>query len=185
MSENPAAGADPFEPTPVRAVEPLVAQVYEQLRAIAQRQLMQERVGHTLQATALVHEAYLKLAGQRDVDWQNRAHFFGIAARLMRRILVDDARSDRRVKRGGGVASVSLADVDAGASAEPPAASWCRRPGWRCSAAAATSASSTRTSACAEAPAPAFAFHLPRLVRPSYQIAACGAVVSPSSRVSL
>ena len=101
------------------ALERLIPLVYRELHALASRYFSAERRDHTLQATALVHEAYLKLAGQRDVDWQNRAHFFGIAARLMRRILVDHARSDRRVKRGGGVANVSLADVDAGASPEP------------------------------------------------------------------
>ena len=66
--------------------------MYDELHTLASRYLSRERRDHTLQATALVNEAYLKLAGQREVDWQNRAHFFGIAAQLMRRILVDHAR---------------------------------------------------------------------------------------------
>jgi RNA polymerase sigma factor (TIGR02999 family) len=82
--------------------------VYQELRAIAARHLANERAGHTLQTTALVHEAYLRLAGQERVDWKNRAYFFGAVANVMRRILVDHARRKARDKRGGGVAIVAL-----------------------------------------------------------------------------
>jgi RNA polymerase sigma factor (TIGR02999 family) len=75
--------------------------VYAELHRQASNYLRRERIGHTLQATALINEAYLKLIDQRDVNWQNRAHFFGIAAQAMRRILVDHARSRHRAKRGG------------------------------------------------------------------------------------
>lgn len=75
--------------------------VYDELRRLANHYLRQERSDHTLQPTALVHEAYLKLIDQSRVDWQNRAHFFGVAAQSMRRILVDHARSHRASKRGG------------------------------------------------------------------------------------
>src|SRR5512134_1289914 len=78
---------------------------------MAARQLRKERVGHTLQPTALVHEAYLRIVDQRQVDWQNRAHFFGVAAQIMRRILVDHARRHTAGKRGEGVPSVSIEDV--------------------------------------------------------------------------
>jgi RNA polymerase sigma factor (TIGR02999 family) len=101
------------------ALDRLMPLVYDELRTLASRYLSRERRDHTLQTTALVHEAYLKLAGQRDVDWQSRAHFFGIAAQLMRRILVDHARRDQRVKRGGKAAHVSIDDVDP-AHAKPP-----------------------------------------------------------------
>jgi RNA polymerase sigma factor (TIGR02999 family) len=94
------------------ALPRLIPLVYAELHALASRHLARERRDHTLQTTALVNEAYMKLAGQRGVDWQNRAHFFGIAAQLMRRILVDHARRDRRVKRGGGVTPVPLQVVD-------------------------------------------------------------------------
>ena len=85
-----------------KALEQLMPIVYEELRRMAQRQMRQERTGHTLQATALVHEAYLKLVVQRRVTWRNRAHFYGVAAQVMRRILVDHARSHapRRAKPG-------------------------------------------------------------------------------------
>jgi len=95
-----------------QALERLIPLVYNELRTLASRYLSGERRDHTLQTTGLVHEAYLKLAGQREVDWQNRAHFFGIAAQLMRRILVDHARRHRRVKRGGGAPLLSLDDLD-------------------------------------------------------------------------
>ena len=75
--------------------------VYDELKKQARRFLRQERKNHTLQTTALVHEAYLKLAGQNRVDWQNRSHFFGLAAQMMRRILVNYAVRRRRFKRGG------------------------------------------------------------------------------------
>jgi RNA polymerase sigma factor (TIGR02999 family) len=82
--------------------EELLALVYRQLRAIAQQRMADERAGHTLQATALVHEAYLRLMGDRPVEWANRAHFFYAAAEAMRRILIEHARARGRLKRGGG-----------------------------------------------------------------------------------
>ncbi len=90
----------------------LVEAVYEQLRAAARRELSHERPNHTLSATALVHEAYLKLAGPREVPWANRAHFYAAAAEAMRRILLDSAKRRGRQKRGGGAKALSL-DVDA------------------------------------------------------------------------
>jgi RNA polymerase sigma-70 factor (ECF subfamily) len=90
------------------AVEKLVPLVYHELKRLAGSYMRRERTDHTLQATALVHEAYLKLVEQRSVDWQSRAHFFGIAAQVMRRILIDHARGHLRNKRGGGVRPVPL-----------------------------------------------------------------------------
>jgi len=90
------------------ALEQLLPLVYSELRRIAARQLKKERPGHTLQPTALVHEAYLRLAEQRQVDWQNEAHFFGVAAQVMRRVLVDHARRRSAAKRGDGAELVSL-----------------------------------------------------------------------------
>jgi RNA polymerase sigma-70 factor (ECF subfamily) len=84
------------------AASKLIPIVYDELRRLAGGYMRRERGDHTLQATALVHEAYLKLVEQRSVDWQSRAHFFGIAAQVMRRILVDHARGHLRDKRGGG-----------------------------------------------------------------------------------
>ena len=84
-----------------QALDRLLPLVYTELHKQAARYLRKERVGHTLQPTALVHEAYLRLVNQRDVAWQNRAHFFGICAQLMRRILVDHARERQAGKRGG------------------------------------------------------------------------------------
>lgn len=90
------------------AASKLVPVVYDELRRLAASYMRRERVDHTLQATALVNEAYLKLVEQRSVDWQSRAHFFGIAAQLMRRILIDHARGHSRQKRGGEQQMVSL-----------------------------------------------------------------------------
>lgn len=84
-----------------QALEELIPLVYNELSLQAHRYLRRERVGHTLQTTALVNEAYLKLIEQRNVSWKNRSHFFAIAASLMRRVLVDYARTKHRVKRGG------------------------------------------------------------------------------------
>lgn len=95
------------------ALEKLMPLVYKELRQLAHQYLGKERVGHTLLTTDLVHEAYLRLVDQQRVRWQNRAHFFGIAATLMRRILVDHARGKNRVKRGAGAQQVSLADAAA------------------------------------------------------------------------
>ena len=83
------------------ALEALVPRVYDELHRQAHRYLRGERHNHTLQTSALINEAYIRLAGQKDVQWQNRTHFFGIAASIMRRILVDYARAQQRVKRGG------------------------------------------------------------------------------------
>ena len=93
----------------------LLPAIYEELRRQARRALRRERgdAEHTLQTTALVHEAYLRLVDQRRVEWQNRAHFFGIAAQMMRRILVDHARSRRAQKRGAGARAVTLDEATA------------------------------------------------------------------------
>jgi RNA polymerase sigma factor (TIGR02999 family) len=89
----------------------LVPLIYDELRRLATRRLRHERRDHTLQTTALVHEAYLKLVGQRDVKWQNRTHFFAVASQAMRRILVDYARAQQTTKRGGKLSRVALDDV--------------------------------------------------------------------------
>lgn len=107
-----------------RAGEALLRRVYDTLRAIASAQLRGERQGHTLQPTALVHEAYLRLLGQQGIDWRDRAHFFGLAAVTMRRVLVDHARARNARKRrreegigpltvsAGGGSEVELLDLD-------------------------------------------------------------------------
>jgi RNA polymerase sigma-70 factor, ECF subfamily len=89
----------------------LIPVVYDELHRLAVRHLRRERQDHTLQPTALVHEAYIKLVAQRDADWQSRNHFFAVASKLMRRILVDYARQHLRAKRGGGHTRVSLEEV--------------------------------------------------------------------------
>jgi RNA polymerase sigma factor (TIGR02999 family) len=91
--------------------ELLLPLVYDQLRSAAQSFLRSERVGHTLQPTALVHEAFLKLVGPRELPWQNRAHFFAAAAEAMRRILVDHARKKAAQKRGGTEARRAAVDL--------------------------------------------------------------------------
>ena len=90
------------------ALNQLMPLVYKELRRLARNRLGRERVGHTLQTTDLVHEAYFRLVDQTRVRWQNRAHFFGIAAQQMRRILVDRARQRRRLKRGAGAQVLTL-----------------------------------------------------------------------------
>ena len=90
------------------AVDRLLPLIYDELRSLAANYLRRERPDHTLQPTALVHEAYLRLVDQTRVNWQNRAHFFGIAAQMMRRILVDHARKHAADKRGGEVHLFSL-----------------------------------------------------------------------------
>ena len=92
------------------ALDRLIPLVYDELRLLAGRYMRRESQGHTLQTSALINEAYLRIIDQRNVAWQNRAHFFGVAARLMRRILVDHARGRSRAKRGGGAAVVSLSE---------------------------------------------------------------------------
>jgi RNA polymerase sigma factor (TIGR02999 family) len=99
------------------ALDQLIPLVYGELRLIASRYLTRERRDHVLQTTALVNEAYLKLVGQRDVKWQNRSHFFGIAAQLMRRIVVDDARRRLSQKRGSGGISIQVDDLPVAAPA--------------------------------------------------------------------
>jgi len=94
-----------------RAADLLLPAVYEELRALAQSQLGRERAGHTLQATALVHEAYVHLVDQSRSNFRDRQHFIAVATTAMRRILVDHARGRGRVKRGGGIARVSLEAV--------------------------------------------------------------------------
>jgi len=100
------------------ALQELMPIVHDELHRIATACMAGERPGHSLQATALVNEAYLRLIGARQVNWQNRAHFLAMAARLMRRILVDFARSKQYQKRGGGAVRVTLVD-DIALSAEP------------------------------------------------------------------
>jgi RNA polymerase sigma factor (TIGR02999 family) len=90
------------------ALDQLLPLVYAELRRVAARQLRNERADHTLQPTALIHEVYIRLVDQRQVDWQNRAHFFGVSAQVMRRILVDHARRHGASKRGEGVRCVSI-----------------------------------------------------------------------------
>jgi RNA polymerase sigma factor (TIGR02999 family) len=90
------------------SLDRLLPVIYDELRRVAANQLQRERSDHTLQATALVHEAYLRLLEQREVDWQNRAHFFSIAAEMMRRILVNYAHQRNAQKRGLGAARLSL-----------------------------------------------------------------------------
>ena len=103
------------------ALDQLLPLVYAELRQVAARQVRRERSDHTLQPTALVHEVFIRLVDQRQVDWQSRAHFFGVAAQVMRRILVDHARRHRAGKRGEGVRSVSIDEVnDVAASREMP-----------------------------------------------------------------
>jgi len=95
-----------------RASDALVPLVYAELRRQAQRALRRERDGHTLQATALVHEAWLRLDGQRDARWESRSQFLAVAAQVMRRVLVDHARTRRAQKRGGGATQVTLGDAE-------------------------------------------------------------------------
>ena len=90
------------------ALSQLLPLVYEELRRIAARQLRAERAGHTLQPTALVHEVYVRLVDQHSVDWESRAHFYGVAAQVMRRILVDYARRHSASKRGDGLPCVPI-----------------------------------------------------------------------------
>src|ERR1051325_368145 len=92
------------------ALDKLVPLVYEELRRQAHRYIRRERPGHSLQTTGLVHEAYLRLVDQRETDWQNRAQFFGVAAQMMRRVLIDHARSKQAAKRGGNQIHLTLED---------------------------------------------------------------------------
>jgi len=102
------------------ALDALLPVVYAELRRQARRALRRETAGHTLQPTALVHEAYLRLVDQRPIRWQSRVHFFGVAARCMRQVLVDAARTRRAAKRGRGAHPVTLDDAE-GVAAAPSA----------------------------------------------------------------
>ena len=93
------------------AAAKLVPLIYDELRRLAASRLLHERPHHTLQTTAMAHEAYMKLAVQRNAKWQNRAQFFGVASQVMRRILVDYARTQQRIRRGGKQQRVSFEDV--------------------------------------------------------------------------
>lgn len=94
-----------------RSLEKLTPLVYEELRRVARRYMAREQPGHTLQATALVNEVYLRLVDVREVSWANRAHFFAVCARMMRRILTDLARARRHLKRGGGAPRLLLEEA--------------------------------------------------------------------------
>lgn len=94
------------------ATDDLLPAVYRELRQMAAARLAREAGGHTLQPTALVHEAYMRLIGPSEQSWENRAHFFGAAAEAMRRILIDHARGKKRLKRGGAAYRVTLDDVE-------------------------------------------------------------------------
>lgn len=93
------------------ALDRLMPLVYDELRRIAHRYVQRERAGHTLQTSALVNEAYLRLAGQQDVSWQNRAHFFAVTAQTMRHLLIDHARRRRYAKHGGELQQVPIDDA--------------------------------------------------------------------------
>ena len=99
-----------------KALDELIPLVYDELHRLAERHLAHERSGHTLQPTAVVHEAYLKLVDQKRVTWKNRGHFFAVAAQAMRRLLVDHARARGREKRGGAVTRVALEEAEAAPS---------------------------------------------------------------------
>lgn len=101
------------------ASEQLLELVYEQLRQIARQRMNNERAGHTLQATALVHEAFMKLVGDEQLSWENRGHFYAACAQAMRRILIDHARKRGAEKRGGGRGKVPLNVVDLAEESDP------------------------------------------------------------------
>jgi len=94
------------------ALDKLMPLIYKELHKLAKLRMRQQEAGHTLQTTAVIHEAYLKLGGSSDKDWENRGHFFGVAAKVMRHVLVDHARSRRAAKRGG---EVRIEQLDEGA----------------------------------------------------------------------
>jgi RNA polymerase sigma factor (TIGR02999 family) len=102
-----------------QALEQLTPLVYDELRALAAGYLRRERAGHTLQPTALVHEAYLRLVDQHQQHWESRRHFYGVAAHLMRLILVDSARRAGAGKRGGGARRTTLADLPRAGAGRP------------------------------------------------------------------
>src|SRR5262245_7844729 len=96
------------------AANQLMELIYGELRRMASRQMRREHGEHTLQTTALVHEVYLRLCGSEPVNWQDRAHFFAVAAQQLRRVLVDHARRVKSAKRGGGQTRLSLCEFDGG-----------------------------------------------------------------------
>ena len=96
----------------VRAADELLPLVYQELRQLAAQRMKKEKPGQTLQATALVHEAYIRLVGSESQNWDGRTHFFAAAAEAMRRILIENARRKQRIKRGGGHKRVDLKDAD-------------------------------------------------------------------------
>jgi RNA polymerase sigma factor (TIGR02999 family) len=102
-----------------KAADQLLPLIYDELRKLAAQKLAQEKPGQTLQATALVHEAYLRLVGTQDPGWNSRGHFFAAAAEAMRRILVENARRKDRLKRGGGRARIDVEDLDLATPQEP------------------------------------------------------------------
>ena len=118
MAENPNTNKDSSRPITVLLTElrkgnkaaeaELIPLVYNELHRLARHYMRGEREGHTLQTSALVNEAYLRLMGEHGVDWKNRAHFFGVSAQIMRRVLVDHARNRDAQKRGGDVQKISL-----------------------------------------------------------------------------
>ncbi len=110
--ENTAALLSASSSGNLPAREQLLTLVYDELRRLAHYQLRRERPDHTLQATALVHEAYLRLIGQSRVSWRNREHFLGVAAQMMRRVLVDYARGRGRAKRGADLRRISLSGLE-------------------------------------------------------------------------
>ncbi len=123
------------------ALDRLMPLVYNELRRIAHRYVQRERAGHTLQTSALVNEAYLRLAGQQEVSWQNRAHFFAVTAQTMRHLLIDHARRRRYAKHGGELQPVPIADASETSmqratncfirgSQSRAASSWCSSCGW-------------------------------------------------------
>jgi RNA polymerase sigma factor (TIGR02999 family) len=101
-----------------RATEKLLALVYDELRGIAAARMAREHAGQTLQPTALVHEAWLRLVGDGDRTWQNRAHFFSAASEAMRRILIESARRKSSLKRGGGLLRLDIDDLDLAAATQ-------------------------------------------------------------------
>ncbi len=96
-----------------RGADELLPLVYDELRLLASSYMQQERADHTLQPTALVHEAFVRMVNQSEVDWKGRAHFFSVAAQMIRRVLVDHARARNTAKRGGGIDRVDLSDAHA------------------------------------------------------------------------
>lgn len=111
--DDPQGTRRPRDGARREALDALLPQIYDELRRIARAHMRGERTGHTLSTTALVHEAWIRLAGIQQVDWQDRTHFCATASRAMRRVLIDHARTRARTRRGGDAVHVSLDDADA------------------------------------------------------------------------